>query len=148
MISVPDEELVDLDGPTEEPEAQAEHTDDEQPEQAPSFTYRDCEQWLQELALPHYLRKLDGTRKWAPNWFDYPEADTLVQALWVTWEQMKLDGPQAILVYYRDYFYPLMDRLTSPDGPFHAYDETTHPQLPDQWPTGAAPVGHFPQVEM
>ncbi|KAA0972766.1 DUF4913 domain-containing protein [Paeniglutamicibacter gangotriensis] len=43
-----------------------------------------------------------------------------VQALWVTWEQVKLDGPQAILVYYRDHFYPLMDRLTSPDGPFHA----------------------------
>nr|WP_176705846.1 DUF4913 domain-containing protein [Arthrobacter sp.] len=75
------------------------------------------------MALPHYLRRLYGTNKWAPNWFDYPapEADPPpVQALWVTWEQVKLDGPQAILVYYRDHFYPLMDRLTSPDGPFHA----------------------------
>lgn len=73
-------------------------------------------QWMPSLALPHYLRKHDGTRKWAPNWFDYPEAATLVQAFGKTWEQMKLDGPHAILVYFRDYFYPLVDRLTRPDG--------------------------------
>ncbi|MFF5792233.1 hypothetical protein ACFY5D_09310 [Paeniglutamicibacter sp. NPDC012692] len=60
---------------------------------------------------------------------------------------MTLDWPQAVLVYYRDYFYPPMDRLTSPEGSFHAYDETTHPQLPDIWSTEAAPDGHFTQAE-
>ncbi|EMQ97676.1 hypothetical protein ACIGB6_03120 [Paeniglutamicibacter gangotriensis] len=44
MMSVPDEELVDLDDATEEPEAQAEHAGEGQPAPALSFTYRDCEQ--------------------------------------------------------------------------------------------------------
>lgn len=67
MMSVPDGELVDLDGATEEPAVPADPAGDGQPAPGASFTYRDCEQWLRELALPHYLRKLDGTRKWAPN---------------------------------------------------------------------------------
>ncbi|MBP2388383.1 hypothetical protein JOF47_003956 [Paeniglutamicibacter kerguelensis] len=91
------------------------------------------------------MRKLDDARKWAPNWFDYPEAVTLVQALWLMWEQMRLDGPQAILVFYRGYFYPMMDRLTGPEGPFHAFGATTNPQLPEPWATTAAPAGNFPR---
>lgn len=47
---------------------------------------------------------------------------------------MRWEGPQQILVFYRDYFYPLMDRLTAMDGSLHAYDQTTHTQLPDTSP--------------
>lgn len=110
------------------------------------FFYRDAEHWLQELALPHYLRKLGGAgHRWAPNWYDYPEADTLVQLLWEFWEQSRLEGVQATLNYFRDYFYPLMNVLTSEDGPFHAYDKVMHPQLPEPFPVNNAPEGHFPQ---
>lgn len=112
------------------------------------FFFRDAEQWLQKLALPHYLRKLGGAgHRWAPNWYDYPEADTLIQLLWEFWEQSRLEGVQAVLVYFRDYFYPLMNVLTSEDGPFHAYDKVMHPELPEPFPVYNAPANHFPTAK-
>lgn len=147
MIQIPSgTDSMDLDGEdsAEEPEAS---TADSSYENKPArpFKYVDAEQWLHMYALPRYLRKLGSNRKWAPNWFEYPEAYSLITALWESWEQMRWDGPQQILVFYRDYFYPLMDRLTAMDGPFHAYDKTTHTGLPDTFPVMDAPPGYFRQ---
>lgn len=43
---------------------------------------------------------------------------------------MRWDGACGIGAYFRDYLYPLMDRITAPDGPFWAYD----PPLKDDVP--------------
>jgi len=143
MIGIPpnDDEL-DLDGgETNKSEQQPENGQetDERP-----FVYEDAEQWLQSYALPRYLRKHGPSgHAWAPNWYEYPEAYSVITALWETWEQMRWDGPQQVLVFYRDYFYPLMDRLTAQDGPFHAYDKVMHPQLPEMLPVADAPDGYF-----
>lgn len=143
MIGIPpnDDEL-DLDGgETNKSEQQPENGQetDERP-----FVYEDAEQWLQSYALPRYLRKHGPSgHAWAPNWYEYPEAYSVITALWETWEQMRWDGTQQILVFYRDYFYPLMDRLTSQDGPFHAYDKVMHPELPEMLPVAEAPDGYF-----
>lgn len=142
-MNLPDEH-DDLGGLSEEPTEAA--TDEPEADPQPEFMYRDAEHWLQELALPNYLRKLGGAgHRWAPNWYDYPEADTLIQLLWEYWEQSRIDGVQAMLVYFRDYFYPLMNVLTSEDGPFHAYDKVMHPELPEPFPVYNAPSSHFPQ---
>ena len=146
MIEIPSgTDSMDLDGDDTAEEAvhAGEATDETTPDRP--FMYADAEQWLQGYALPRYLRKLGSNRKWAPNWYDYPEAYSVITALWESWEQMRWDGPQQILVFYRDYFYTMMDRLTAMDGPFHAYDKTTHPQLPEMFPVQDAPPGHFRQ---
>ncbi len=144
-MKLPDDHADDFGALNEEPPAPATEAPASDPQ--PEFMYRDAEHWLQELALPHYLRKLGGAgHRWAPNWFDYPEADTLIQLLWEYWEQSRIDGVQAMLVYFRDYFYPLMNVLTSEDGPFHAYDKVMRPDLPEPFPVYNAPKGHFPQA--
>jgi len=149
-MKLPDEHEDDFGSvDNDPPEAQATDTAPtmaEEVEPQPEFFYRDAEHWLQELALPHYLRKLGGAgHRWAPNWYDYPEADTLIQLLWEFWEQSRIEGVQATLNYFRDYFYPLMNVLTSEDGPFHAYDKVMHPELPEPFPVHDAPEGHFPR---
>ena len=147
MIEIPPRtDSMDLDGDdtVEEETHDGEATDEATPERP--FMYANAEQWLQGYALPRYLRKLGSNRKWAPNWYDYPEAYSVITALWESWEQMRWEGPQQILVFYRDYFYPLMDRLTAMDGPFHAYDKTTHPELPEMFLVWDAPPGHFRQA--
>lgn len=148
MIEIPPgTDTMDLDGDdtAEEEAAHAgEATDEATPERP--FMYADAEEWLQGYALPRYLRKLGSNRKWAPNWYDYPEAYSVITALWESWEQMRWDGPQQILVFYRDYFYTMMDRLTAMDGPFHAYDKTTHTELPEPFPVWDAPPGYFRQA--
>lgn len=144
MIGMPpnDDEL-DLDGGQDSEPAPGPSASGQEAEERP-FVYEDAEQWLHGYALPRYLRKQGPSgRAWAPNWYEYPEVYSVVSALWETWEQMRWDGPQQILVFYRDYFYPLMDRLTARDGPFHAYDKVMHPQLPEMFPVAEAPDGYF-----
>ncbi|UYQ77342.1 DUF4913 domain-containing protein [Glutamicibacter sp. JL.03c] len=144
MIGMPpnDDEL-DLDGgegsePAPGPSAAGQEAEGR------SFVYEDAEQWLHGYALPRYLRKQGPSgRAWAPNWYEYPEVYSVVTALWETWEQMRWDGPLQILVFYRDYFYPLMDRVTAQDGPFHEYDKVMHPELPGMFPVHQAPDGYF-----
>lgn len=152
MIEIPPgTDSMDLDGDdtTEEQPVQTVEADDggQHGEERP-FMYENAEEWLQKFALPRYLRNLGSHRKWAPDWYDYPEAYSLITALWESWEQMRWDGPQQILVFYRDYFYTLMDRLTAIDGPFHAYDKTTHPEPPEMFPVWDAPPGHFRQATL
>ncbi|MEU3333004.1 DUF4913 domain-containing protein [Glutamicibacter creatinolyticus] len=150
-MKLPDDHEDDFGSIDNEP-AEAEAADNApsapaEAERQPQFFYRDAEHWLQELALPHYLRKLGGAgHRWAPNWYDYPEADTLIQLLWEFWEHSRLEGVQATLNYFRDYFYPLMNVLTSEDGPFHAYDRVMHPELPEPFPVYNAPCNHFPRT--
>ncbi|WP_404813074.1 hypothetical protein, partial [Glutamicibacter arilaitensis] len=65
-MNLPDEH-DDLGGLNEEPTEAA--TDEPEADPQPEFMFRDAEQWLQELALPNYLRKLGGAgHRWAPNW--------------------------------------------------------------------------------
>ena len=123
-------------------------TDEPEADPQPEFMFRDAEQWLQELALPNYLRKLGGAgHRWVPNWYDYPEVNTLIQLLWEYWEQSRIDGVQAMLVYFRGLLLPAENVLTSEDGPFHAYDKVTHPELPEPFPVYNAPPSHFPQAK-
>lgn len=144
-MKLPEDEADDF-GAIDGEAAREETTGQGEVEPGPEFVFDDAEHWLQELALPNYLRKLGGEgHRWAPNWYDYPEADTLIQLLWEFWEQSRLEGVQATLVYFRDYFYPLMNVLTSEDGPFHAYDKVMHPELPEPFPVFNAPKGHFSQ---
>jgi len=56
---------------------------------------------------------------------------------------MRRDVPQQILVFYRDYFYLLLVRLTAQDGLFDAYDKMMHPELPEIFPTNQVPSGYF-----
>ncbi|PRB69453.1 DUF4913 domain-containing protein [Arthrobacter sp. MYb213] len=146
MIGLPpeDDTTLDLDGEVQEPQQSPANEPEGTEEEERPFVYQDAEQWLHGYALPRYLRKLGPSgRAWAPNWYEYPEVYSLVSALWETWEQMRWDGPQQILVFYRDYFYPLFDRMTALDGPFHAYDKVMHPELPEMFPVQKAPSEYF-----
>ncbi|MGO4296945.1 DUF4913 domain-containing protein [Glutamicibacter sp. MCAF14] len=59
-----------------------------------------------------------------------------------------LEIPQHILVFYRDHFYPLFDRMTAQDGPFHDFEKEMHPELSDVFPVSEAPLGYFRRVRI
>ncbi len=65
-----------------------------------------------------------------------------METLWETWEKMRWDGAGGIANYFRDYLYPLMDRITAPDGPFWAYD----PPLKEDIPRDASGHGRSDRV--
>jgi len=56
-------------------------------------------------------------RRWAANWWEYPEAVLRLDAMWRTWEAARASstGMSSWLRDHADYH---MAILTSPDGPF------------------------------
>lgn len=116
----------------EEPAAHDEAPASE-PEQPLAFETE--EEWLTQWGLPNFRRRLNkGDFRWDPEWWRYEEAITLITALWLSFEKMRWDGATGMASYMRDYFYPLMGELTSPDGPFWDYDPPVREAVPSEWP--------------
>lgn len=103
-----------------------------EPEQPLAFETE--EEWLTQWGLPNFRRRLNkGDFRWDPEWWRYEEANTLITALWLSFEKMRWDGATGMASYMRDYFYPLMGELTSPDGPFWDYDPPVREGVPGEW---------------
>lgn len=79
--------------------------------------------WVQEWLLPHFRRNPKVFR-WHPQWWRFEEAGTVVEAMWRSWEQTRIDpDPRVMATWMRDVFYPLMQQLTGPEGPFWDHHE-------------------------
>lgn len=116
---------------------------DDEPDQEQQLVFSNAEEWLTQWALPHYRRN-PKLHKWDPNWWQYDEAGTVLEALWESWEQVRLEDAMATVAWFRDYFYPIMDRLTDPeDGVFWAYDPPKNEQPPPPFEVTAVPKGWF-----
>lgn len=128
--------INDDDLETDEPVAAESDKDTEQP-----LAFETEEEWLTQWGLPNFRRKLNkGEFRWDPEWWRYEEAITLITALWLSFEKMRWEGATGMASYMRDYFYPLMGELTSPDGPFWDYDPPVRQGVPEQWPVQEMPA--------
>lgn len=116
---------------------------DESVSPARPLFFESVEAWLIEWALPHYRRD-PKLHKWDPEWWKYEEVGTVLETLWESWEQVRWEDPMTNVVWFRDYFYPIMDRLTDPeDGPFWAYDPPVTVDPPLTFDTEPTPDGWF-----
>lgn len=84
---------------------------------APPRVYSSMEEFFDERLAILFAR---GDRfNWCVQWQEHPEAATVVQALWDTWEAAQHQVPDGMAVWMRDFAYPLLfDRLTVSDGTF------------------------------
>ena len=98
--------------------------------------------WVEGWLLPHYRRNLT-TRRWDPQWWRYEEVGTVLEALWESWEQVRWGDAMTSAAWFRDYLWPIMDRITDPDGPFWDYDPPRSTDVPAQWEAAPAPLGWF-----
>lgn len=115
-----------------------EEDETEKQEAEQEMAFETSEEWLTQWALPHYRRRFNaGGHKWDPAWWQYEEAQTVIEALWRTFEQMRWEGATGLASFMRDYFYPLMGQLTGPDGAFWAYDPPATTAPPATWATAA-----------
>ena len=49
-----------------------------------------------------------------------------LEALWASWEKMRLEGGPGMVAYFRDYLDSMMRVILDPKGPFHTYDPNKH----------------------
>ncbi|WIE74180.1 DUF4913 domain-containing protein [Curtobacterium sp. MCJR17_020] len=78
---------------------------------------------------------------WAENWFDYPEVLDRFEAMWRAWEWDRLPeqaGMTGMAAFWKDTFDPLMDVITSEDGPFWRLStdkyKSSHADVPEMFP--------------
>lgn len=85
-------------------------------------------------------------RRWAAQWWKYPEAIARLEALWRSWEHLRLDGAIGSSVWWRDHLDHHMAVLMSVDGPFAESTDQNRPG--DPLPYEAPPAGMFPDVRV
>lgn len=98
--------------------------EDEQSSQAapvPELHFKDLPAFMEHLAVL-YRRKIDlagnGGLLWCPKWWLHPEALSRLEALWRSWEHLRLDGQTGMSIWWRDHADVHMARLMSAEGPF------------------------------
>lgn len=112
--------------------------------ETPQLAFQTAEQWVRDWLLPHFRRN-PTVYAWDPQWWRYEEVGTVLEAMWGSWEQVRASGDAGQLVaWFRDVFYPLMDRLTGEHGPFWDYNEALgKDKVPPSFPSAPAPPGWF-----
>lgn len=85
----------------------------------PELVYRSVEEFVTELLLPTYRRKVDGrTATWCPDWPAHPEAVVRLEALWRSWEHLRLEPSLGMSVWLRDHLDHHLPILLAVHGPF------------------------------
>lgn len=84
-------------------------------EQEPAqLRYKNVEEFVTEHLASLFRRK---PRTWCPAWWNHPEAVVRLDALWTSWEQLRLEAGTGMSVWLRDHYDHHMSVLTSDDGP-------------------------------
>lgn len=116
----------------------------------PSLYYGSVDEFLREYLRYAYRRRIDGRhRVWAARWWEYDEAVIRLEALWRSWEHLRLDGTIGMSVWWRDHADHHMAVLMDPEGPFSAADATAAEnqcKRGEPLPYQAPPAGLFPDV--
>lgn len=85
--------------------------------------------FVTEHLAPMYRRNLSGTdRTWCAEWWRHTEAVSRLEALWRSWEYLRLDPNLGISVWMRDHLDHHMAILLDADGPFKGCKPDQHAQ--------------------
>jgi hypothetical protein len=80
--------------------------------------FADVQTWVEDYFVLVFGRSVGGEFRWCPRWWDHVEAITRLEALWRTWEHLRLDPQTGIAVWLRDHLDHQLPRLMAPTGPF------------------------------
>lgn len=97
--------------------------DNEIEQGVPGLVYANAADWVENYLLEMWRPGPSG--KWCRRWWLHPEATTRIEALWRSWEALRLDGPTGMSTWLRDHYDPHMDRLSASGGVLGLCDHTT-----------------------
>jgi hypothetical protein len=117
---------------------------------APALFYPDLNAFVSDFIACIYERPLPNSRRtWCPKWWRHDEAVYRLQALWMSWEHMRVnDGPVGAATWLVNYADPIMSVLLDVEGAFKGCSvETGHrdarPHEDARLPCDAPPEGLF-----
>lgn len=95
---------------------------DTPPPEAPPPVHADAHDFYANYFSPIFARDPDAqSMRWCSDAFAHAEFAEVMGVLWKSWEFLRVADPDMGLpVWFRDWAYPLLDRLTNPEGTFAA----------------------------
>lgn len=89
--------------------------------------HADVDAFVRGVLAPTYRREVSprGENRWDPEWWRHPEAVARLEALWLAWEALRLEGATGMSVWWRDHADHHLAVLMSPVGPFARTSATT-----------------------
>lgn len=123
-----------------------EEISDEAGDEPPPLYYGSVDQFVREMIIPVFRRKVGAraTHRWSAEWWRNPEAVIRLEALWRSWEHLRLDPATGMSVWLRDHADHHLGVLMNPDGPF-AWSEDSN-QRGEALPHTDPPAGLFPNM--
>jgi hypothetical protein len=99
--------------------------------EAPEPAFANAVAWVEGWFLPTIQRQAGGGEsRWCARWWAHAEAMTRFEALWRSWEVLRLDAGTGLSLWLRDHLDPQLTRLMSADGPFAQCAPDRHEPLP------------------
>jgi hypothetical protein len=89
-----------------------------QPADVRSPLYEKVDDWVREYFAPTFGRSLGGEFRWCPQWREHAEAITRLEALWRSWETLRLDARLGMANWLGTYLDPQLPVLLGRTGPF------------------------------
>lgn len=121
-----------------------EWADPEGEQPAAQLEYPTLDRWVCEWFAPTFARKLTQTRIWCPDWWRHAEAIVCLEAMWRSWEHLRLDAALGMSVWLHQHGYRGLDVLLDLDGPFTGCNHTDgHKPRAVPLPAGIPPAGLF-----
>lgn len=114
-------------------------------EEAPELYYGSVDEFVREFLVPTFRRKIsERGNRWDPEWWRHPEAVLRLEALWRSWEHLRLDPATGMSVWLRDHLDHHLAVLMSSGGPFGNSETST--RLGDHLPYAPPPAETYPDV--
>jgi hypothetical protein len=115
----------------------------QQAEETVDPAYPDVKSWVSEHFAPMYARPLGGEFRWCPRWWEHAEAISRLEALWRSWETLRVDPGLGMATWYRDHFDSQLTILLGNRGPFALCSPDRHESM-KALPVEPAPEGYWP----
>jgi hypothetical protein len=129
-----------------EPDPYADDAAEDVPEEGPELVYPSVDLFVAHLIAPTWCRPVDGRHlTWCPSWWKHPEAIMRLEALWRSWEHLRMDPATGLSVWMLDHADRHMRILMDPDlGPFKGcHPERGHGDRLSPLPLSEPPAGLF-----
>lgn len=114
----------------------------------PALYYGSVDEFVRDFLVPVFSRQVGdrAARRWSAEWWRNPEAIVRLEALWRSWEHLRLDPATGMSVWLRDHADHHLGVLWDTEGPFAKSTNQARPGQP--LPYTAPPEGLFPDVRV
>lgn len=99
-------------------------------DEVPEPIYSSVTAWVDDYFRVVFTRSVGGEIRWCDQWHDHPEAVTRLEALWRSWEALRLDPNLGIATWLTTFLDPQLAALLSRSGTFAQCSQGRHTALP------------------